>query len=158
MNLQTVVATAGMGAMLLCAQQAPAQNRNYDRNQEKQMEQRNKFDNKHENRQQKQEQGHFNGDGGHHTDMEARSHFNGRNFDTEYRGNNFGQNHQFRMTNRVRFGNGYRFYYGGLWYDYNSYPYGWSISDPVYIDQEGDGEYFLYNPYHEGRISVSVVL
>lgn len=106
--------------------------------------------------QQAHPQGHFRGDSGHHTNAEARSHYNGRHFDEGYRGHYFGRDHFFHVGHPVFYNGGYRFWYGGFWFGYDAWPYGWGYNDPVYIDYDGDVCY-LYNPYHPGvRIIVNV--
>jgi hypothetical protein len=101
--------------------------------------------------------GHFQGDRGHHTNAEARGHYDGRHFDNGYRGRYFGRDHFFSVGHPVFYGGGYRFWYGGFWFGYDAWPLGWGYNDNVYIDYDGDVCY-LYNPYHPGvRIALNVV-
>lgn len=80
----------------------------------------------------------------------------GRNFDAGFRGRYFGRGHGFRAGGE-RFGDGWRFNYGGFWWGYDAWPVGWGIDDPVYIDADGD-VYYLYDPLFPGsRLQLNVV-
>jgi hypothetical protein len=104
--------------------------------------------------------GHFNGDHGRHVTQEARGHYNGRRLDRGFSDQHFGARHSFYVNHRVFYDGRYRFWYGGLWFDFlDPWPDDWSDRDRVYMDYDDPSEcYFLYDPRHpEGRLRIGVM-
>lgn len=86
-----------------------------------------------------------------------RGHYDGRNFDRDYRNRYFGPAHAFRPEIEVCYGGGFQFFYGGFYFGFlMPLPY----PDAVYFVDEGpDGFYYLYAPaYPAFSMRVSVIL
>lgn len=95
-----------------------------------------------------------------HTSAEDRRHYDGRRFDRGWERDHFGFNHCFYNSSPIFINGGYRFWYGGFWFNYSIWPEDWSSSDPVYIEyDEAVSGYFVYNPNRPHfRVALGIVL